>query len=268
MTEVIKNYYRDDDGNDWELPPGAIAYERIALDNIEATAATQVRVRIDRKIIEQYTEDFVNGAAFPPLDVFREENSERNILADGFHRHRSAINADRADIGCFIYPGGTKEALIHALGSNFDHGFRRTNADKRHAVEMALKDPELSTLLAQEIADICRVTKRTVNRIINEHMAGDENDSQDGTKSQTKAKDPEPEDYRDTGKEPTQEEVERGELRAALGMIKAFPYDGAEALTRLQLTPVDIADLEYVSTWLANAVIKYRATTNVEPDNA
>ena len=240
------------------VPPGA-TFERVAIDNIEATAATQVRIRIDKGIVDQYTADFENGAAFPPLDVYREENSERIILADGFHRHRAAINAGREDIGCFVYEGGTREALIHALGSNSDHGFRRTNADKRHAVEMALKDPEISQLQQQEIADICRVTRQTVRRIQNDLLAADSSNGNDGTKSHDKKpQEPTDDDIRDSG-EISQEEVELEELRTALKTIKAFPYDGELAATqKLAVTLDDLADAEYVSTWLASLVIAYR----------
>jgi len=242
-----------------QVPEGAV-FERIRLDAIEATAATQVRVRIDRKMVEQYTEDFQNGAAFPPLVCFREKNSDRIILADGFHRQRAAINAGREEIGCFIYEGGTHDALIFALGSNAEHGFRRTNADKRHAVEMALKDPELSQLRSQEIADICRVAKRTVNRMINEQLADgtesqDENDSQDNS---DKVKEHDGSDVRDSGKKLTQAEVETAEVREALKQIMCLPYAGEDAIERLVLDPELVADCEYVSTWLSSLVIVYR----------
>ena len=236
--------------------------ERIALDNIEATAATQVRIRIDRSVVEEYTEAYKNGAEMPALDVFREPNSDRNILADGFHRHRSAINADLKDHECNVHEGGMHEALLHALGANAEHGHRRTNADKRHAVEMALKDPEISKLRSQEIAEICRVTKRTVDKIINEQLSSDNgNSSQDENDSQKKKKKPKPaekEDIRDNGITVTQEEVELGELREALRAIKAFPYDGPDAFERVDITKDDVADCEYVSTWLAGLVIEGR----------
>lgn len=238
--------------------PEGCWFERIALDNIEATAATQVRVRIDRKMVDQYTEDLQNGAQMPPLDVFREENSERNILADGFHRHRAAINAKWGDIGCIVHPGGTHEALMFALGTNAEHGFRRTNADKRHAVEMALKDPEMSQLRPAEIADICRVTKRTVNKIINEQLTEDENDSQNGNGSQTEPAEPTDDDVRDTGIEPTQDDVDLEEIRKVVTTINGMAYSGATAAARLALTLDDIGDLELASTWLADAVIVYR----------
>lgn len=233
-------------------------FEKLAIDAIEATAATQVRVRIDKGMIDQYTEDFQNGAAFPPLDVFREPNSERVILADGFHRHRAAINAGRTDIGCHVHEGGMHDALMYALGSNAEHGFRRTNADKRHAVEMALKDPSLSVLRTQEIADICRVAKRTVEKIINEHLSADENDSQDANGSQNTPVDPKPDDFRESSTIPTQGDVDLEEARTGLKLLKGLPYDGELAVEKLDLTKDDIADLEYVSTWCAAAVIAYR----------
>jgi hypothetical protein len=246
------------EGHVIELPPGAIAFERIAVDAIEATAATQVRVRLDRGIIDQYTEDVQNGDNFPPVHIYREENSERNVLADGFHRHRAFVNAERSEIGCWIYPGGMKEALVHALGSNHGHGFRRTNADKRHAVEMAVKDPEISQMQQQEIADICRVTRQTVRRIQNELLAKDSSNGNDGTKSHDK-KEPEPVsgNVRDFG-EVTQEQVETDEVRAALKQVMCLPYSGEDAPARLNLDADMIADCEYVSTWLASLVIAAR----------
>lgn len=242
---------------DWDIPEGC-TFERIACDNLEATAATQVRIKFDPGTIDQYTEDFQNGADFPPLDVFREPNSERNILADGFHRHRAAINAEREDIGCIVHPGGMREALIHALGANAGHGLRRTNRDKRHAVEMALKDPEISEYQMQEIADICRVTRQTVRRIQNDLLADDDDssNSNNGTKSPV-VDNPTDDDYR-SAPDVTQEMVELTELRQACSLVKAFPYDGTDAAGKLELSRDDIADLEYISTWAANAVLAHR----------
>jgi len=230
--------------------------KKLPVDALEATSATQIRVRIDKGMVDQYTEDYKNGADMPPLDVYCEPNSDRYILADGFHRHRAAINLGYTEIDCIVHQGGMLEALVHALGSNAEHGFRRTNADKRHAVEMALKDPELGSKPASEIADICRVTVRTVNRIINEQLSSeDENDSQVGTMSDPQP--PEPKDFRDNGAEPTQEDVDLEEVRQANKIFRALPYAGEDSL-KLDFTPDDIADLEYVSTWSAAAVIEYR----------
>lgn len=229
--------------------------EMIALDNIEATAATQVRVRLDKGTINEYAEALDSGADMPPIVVFREANTDRNILADGFHRLYAAVNAGWKQIGCTVYEGRMQDALLFALGANSDHGLRRSNADKRHAVEMALKDPELMKLSKQEIADVCRVHRNTVSNIHNDLVSQDT--SNDEPKKKRKPKDPEADDFRDNGKEVTQEEIELGELRTALKAIKAFPYPGENAM-KLSPTKDDVADAEYASTWLAGLVITYR----------
>jgi hypothetical protein len=245
-----------------QIPEGAV-FEKVSVDAIEATAATQVRVRIDRSMVDQYTEDFQNGAAFPPLVCFREENSERIVLADGFHRHRAAINAGRDTIGCIIHAGNLHDALIYALGSNAEHGFRRTNKDKRHAVEMALKDPMLSTKTNREIADICRVAESTVRKILNEQMASDDDahgiDDENGSQDNSdKVKENDGSDVRDSGVKLTQEQVETDEVREACKMISVLPYPGEQGLERLVLDEDLVADCEYASSWLAALVIAYR----------
>ena len=62
------------------------------------------------------------------------------------------------------------DAKWYALGANKDHGERMTNADKRHGVIMALEDEELSKLSDREIANQCRVSHMTVNRIRTEFV--------------------------------------------------------------------------------------------------
>jgi len=228
--------------------------ESLPVESIEATAATQVRKRLDKDTIEQYREDLENGDQFPAIIVFREKNSKRTVLADGFHRLLAHIHAEKETIDCEIHEGDIHAALQYALGANAQHGLRRTKQDKRNAVELALKDPEISSLERQEIADLCRVHVRTVYKIQRELNIGDE-PATEKPKKPEKAK---PEDNRPSAKpEPTQEEVELEELRQACSLIKAFPYGGEDS-TKLELTPDDVADLEYVSTWTAAAVIVAR----------
>lgn len=231
-------------------------YETIDIDNIEATAATQVRVRLDRATIEEYQEALENGAEMPPLTVFREANTDRNILSDGFHRLYAMVNLEWKQVVCEVREGTMHDALIDALGANQSHGLRRTNADKRHAVEMALKDPELSRLKQTEIADICGVTDRTVRNIHQQMLTADEQ-KKAKKKGKAKVKDHDGEDVLDSG-EVTQEQVDLDEYRQAVKLVKAFPYTGPDAVNRLEFTKDDIADAEYVSTWLAGVVVQYR----------
>jgi hypothetical protein len=98
-----------------------------------------------------------------------------------------------------------------------------------------------------------------VRRIQNDLLAEDSSNGNNATKVQPEeATDS---DVRDTGATVSQHEIELGEVRQAAKLIKALPYDGADSVGKMALEKDDIADLEYVSTWCANAVIKFRSGT-------
>lgn len=60
-------------------------------------------------------------------------------------------------------PGGRIDALKAALSANAAHGIRRGNADKRRAVEIALREfPKLSSRM---IAELCGVSDKTVGTV-------------------------------------------------------------------------------------------------------
>jgi len=228
----------------------------LAVNNILATAATQVRKKLDKDTIDEYVEDMQNGAIFPPLVVFAEQGSERYVLADGFHRHHAYVNAEIGTVEVEVREGGLHEALLFALQANGEHGLRRNNSDKRNAVELALKDPEISTLQIIQIADICRVNERTVRRI-RDDMDLDIGKRKKKKNKKGKGEENKPENERPTRPAPTQSEAERTELRAALSAIKAFPYGGEDAV-KLDLNKDDTADLEYVAAWCSHAVLMLR----------
>jgi uncharacterized ParB-like nuclease family protein len=223
----------------------------MSCDAIEATQATQVRTKIHKDTVDLYQQDLENGAPFPAIVVFAEKGSARYILSDGFHRLIAHVNAGIEEIDCEVHEGGMHEALVWALGANDTHGLRRSNADKIHAVQMCLKDPALSQLSHQEIADVCRVHKNTVQRTSVRDTTGR------GDKDPAKPTKPDGNDVRPTKPEPTQQEIERDEVRAAMRAIKVLPYAGGDAV-KLGFDKDDVADLEYVSTWCAHAVLAHR----------
>jgi len=235
---------------------------KMRCDEIEATAATQVRVRLDKETIDLYCEEIQAGAIFPAVVVFAEPRSERYVLADGHHRLYAHIHAELEEIEVEIRPGDIHAALEYALQANRAHGLRMSNADKIASVKLALADTELSQLTQAEIADICGVTRETVNRVSRRDTldTAAEVDSEPGQPEQNDGS-----NVRPTKPEPTQDEIDRGELRQACSLVRAFPYSGEDA-GRLELTPDDIADIEYVSTWCASAVLGYRAAAAEEEE--
>ena len=75
-------------------------------------------------------------------------------------------------IECDVRKGTKTEALKFALGCNAHHGLRRTNADKRHAVGMALREfPKASNVA---IAGMCLVGHELVAEIRKSQVVGNQ----------------------------------------------------------------------------------------------
>jgi uncharacterized ParB-like nuclease family protein len=135
--------------------------KKLKLPEIVTDAGTQVRAGLNETTVADYAEALAEGAKFPPVIVFHD--GDRYIAADGFHRIHAAVRNGATQIECDVRKGGKTDALKFALGCNAHHGLRRTNADKRHAVGMALKEfPKASTAA---IAAMCLVSNELVAEI-------------------------------------------------------------------------------------------------------
>jgi hypothetical protein len=135
--------------------------KRLRLSEIVTDAGTQVRAGLNETTVTDYAEALAAGAKFPPVIVFHDGN--RHIAADGFHRIEAGRRIGATHIECDIRRGGKVDALKFALGCNAHHGLRRTNADKRHAVGMALKEFPKAGIAV--IADMCLVSNELVSEI-------------------------------------------------------------------------------------------------------
>lgn len=123
---------------------------QIPLAVIKLDPLAQPRAEIDDDLVAEYAEAMAAGEQFPPLVVFNDRRSY--WLADGFHRHGGALQAGMRDIACIIHPGGQREAILHSCSANAAHGWRRSNGDKRRAVQTLLADDEWSRWSDREIA--------------------------------------------------------------------------------------------------------------------
>jgi hypothetical protein len=109
------------------------------------------------------------GAEFPPVTVFHD--GKEYWLSDGFHRVYAATNARFAEIDADVRKGTVRDAKLFSMSANARHGKRRTNADKRHAVLMALEDEQWRDLSNIKIAEMCEVTEFLVRKIRDEQAA-------------------------------------------------------------------------------------------------
>lgn len=120
--------------------PGSPTTVILPLTRIRVDDAIQPREQTDPAVVDDYAEsirDWIHSA--PPIVYGRDA---QYWLADGFHRVAAAQRAGLDAVPVVIKPGDRRDALLFAAGANATHGLRRTNADKRRAVETLLLDPE------------------------------------------------------------------------------------------------------------------------------
>lgn len=135
--------------------------QQLPVTEIICDMLLQPRAELHRDWVEEYARDMAAGATFPPIVVFHD--GSRYWLADGFHRHYATQAAGAQTILVDIRPGSRRDALLYSLSANASHGYRRTNADKRRAVDIMLADPEWSKLTDREIAEVCLVGDRFIS---------------------------------------------------------------------------------------------------------
>jgi hypothetical protein len=123
----------------------------------------QARVAMSEQTIDEYVEAMQSGVTFQPVVVFYD--GKKYILADGFHRVEAAKKSGMTEIDADVRNGGMRDALLFAVGANADHGLRRTNQDKRRAVEILLKDDEWSEWSNVIIAKSCAVSEALVRKV-------------------------------------------------------------------------------------------------------
>lgn len=138
----------------------------IALDKIRTDGGTQTRAGIDRPTVDSYRDAMESGDRFPAVVVFHDGRD--HWLGDGFHRYLAAAAAGKERIEAEVRQGTQRDAILYSVGANATHGLRRTNADKRRAVEMLLRDDEWSQWSDRVIADKCGVSNRFVGVIRSE----------------------------------------------------------------------------------------------------
>lgn len=133
-----------------------MSMKRLAIDAIELDGDAQARAEICESTVQEYADAMADGAEFPPLVVFFD--GAKHWLADGFHRWRAARRADLEQVACDVRAGSKRDAILHAVGANSSHGLKRSNADKRRAVAILLRDDEWRKKSDRWIAGKCGVS--------------------------------------------------------------------------------------------------------------
>lgn len=132
----------------------------LATCSIRTDGGTQPRGTIDWVTAADYADDMRAGVVFPPIVVFNDGIDY--WLADGFHRYYAAQQADIDELEADVRQGTLQDAQWYSYSVNQAHGLRRTNEDKRRAVEAALQHPYAAIKSNEGIARHCGVSAPTV----------------------------------------------------------------------------------------------------------
>ena len=143
---------------------------KLKLSQIVIDKGTQTRDEMDQKTVTEYAEVLMNKESLPPLEVF--SDGINYYLVDGFHRYFANKQVGNTEVEVNIHEGTLRSAQEFALGVNDKHGLKRTIADKRRAVLIALDDIEWGMLTNREIAKKCRVSHTFVSAVREKYEAG------------------------------------------------------------------------------------------------
>jgi hypothetical protein len=130
----------------------------------------QMRVGMNPTTILDYAEDMLRGDEFPPVVVFFDKSD--HWLGEGFHRVEAARKVGRETIKAEVRPGTSRDAILFGIQANATHGLRRSQADKRKAVEVLLHDATWAKWSDRKIAEAAKVDHKTVGKIRGE-LSGD-----------------------------------------------------------------------------------------------
>lgn len=124
--------------------------QRLPLDQICLCDDLQLRDGLNEEAIREYADRLAAKAPFPPLIIV--SDGTQHLLVDGYHRFHAARRAGLTELNCLVRAGSKEDAEWLACSVNAKHGLRRSNSEKRRAIERALAHPNSASLTVREIA--------------------------------------------------------------------------------------------------------------------
>jgi hypothetical protein len=127
--------------------------QNVPLDGIRLDADTQARVKINPEVVKEYADLYRAKRTLPKVNLVYD--GKFFYPWDGFHRILGRKEAGFQTIPAEVLPGSVEDARWLAVSANQTHGLKRTNEDKRRAVEISLRlRPKMSD---RQIAEHCGV---------------------------------------------------------------------------------------------------------------
>lgn len=135
---------------------------KLAIENINTEAGTQVRVELDEERVESYAAAMQRGEELPPIHVFQREGDSTYILSDGYHRLAAARKLGKTEVEVKVHVGDRRDAVLLAIEANTRHGLGLT---KKQAVTFMLKNSTWAKWSNMEIARSCGCDESYVRKV-------------------------------------------------------------------------------------------------------
>lgn len=184
---------------------GTITRKWIELHLIQPDKGTQIREGgTDSKVVRRYADlvmaawseaEVLAGEGGNPMDYFKSPFPDIIVFSDGgklfwpgdgHHRYGAFKEANVNVINAEVRNGNLRDAQLHALGANDDHGLHRSDGTRKRAVLAMLADPEWKEWHPNKIAEVCKVSRQYVYRVKSEISVNSLQVKSNGTASPTK----------------------------------------------------------------------------------
>lgn len=94
--------------------------QTLFINQITVDDQLQSRSRIHDATVKDHFEALQDTQVFPPVTVFHD--GQHYYLSDGFHRLKAHRDAGRDRIEAKVISGEYRDAFLHALSANAEHG--------------------------------------------------------------------------------------------------------------------------------------------------
>jgi len=138
---------------------------QLPVSQFRLDGGTQPRAQLDMLVIHEYAEAMRAGAQFPAVEAVYD--GADYWLWDGYHRIEAAksVWGPVIAVDVNVRQGTRRDAVLASVEANATHGLRRTNADKRRAALVLLRDEEWAQWSDREIARKCMVSNAFVSQL-------------------------------------------------------------------------------------------------------
>jgi hypothetical protein len=132
-----------------------MAEKLIKLELINIKESPHVRSEYKQDTAEEYAEQYKVDKSQMPDCVLFETSAGNYLVADGMHRIAAMKLAGLKSNTFDVRTGSRTDCVKFALKCNLSHGIRRSSADKRACVELALR--EFGEVSNNSLSDACGV---------------------------------------------------------------------------------------------------------------